>query len=710
MEGRKEKHNPIQSLCYEIESFLIFGPIVSQEEEEERPLTFDESSRLEIKKSLDELHLKHSEFHTNQEQINENLAETKQKAEELQTQLSDNDFQNSLENYLKTKYKLQLFTLAKAMKELESCSNVLEIPSIILRIKSKIPKVIPDRSKIKQYVQAIIQNKKKMLLDKFYLYFEEQFQETNTLHDTDTYDINNNNSNSVSNWEIFLQRSRNWLLAYTLISILLSIFLMESPQLILEHFQDSLDTALTPLWGRFYYHLQISLESKSKQQILWTFYYSKSFIEMLFNLIITITVSQELKQLYEINYLLAAKNQIIEKSIKFLKAHIASIFVLEFLPWKERVENDQNKKTKEKYVLQIIEEILDLDSWLLTYATEQTALGMNSNTIEPGKPQEQHQQLLISRKICLTEVIYESKEIFHYWLFLERGLILEKIQSFIHSYELTFSLVSPTSTSSSSSTARSLHTPSAHPNLHHENNRLSPSANSSSESGLKCYHGPYECLSLFLLFSQRYSLFPLQAQQFLSQVILEPLLNFLLGLLLYRIRSVKLLFQISINTFINKYPFNENIQEFSDFLDVVNYLMVCLRNHSSQKSMTTTTQTTSSSSSSSSSQKSTSFPRLTMIGNSARCRKKWTIIQNWIPKILITNELKGFTLTDLMKISFKKPEKFSNQENLYEYRSMKSLHSANVGNEPDDEIEESVKMVVELAQTLTHVLQDHFKG
>jgi hypothetical protein len=604
----------------------------------------------------------------------------KERVMTITDQLENNSFQENLEKYMQTKYKLQLFILAKAMKELENCSNVLEFPNIILNIKSKVPKIINDRSKIKQLVQNTILTKKKTLLEKFYAYFEEQFHESNTLHDIQE-DLNE--TKSTSNWELFLQRSRNWLLSYTLVSLLSATLFTTSKNTILETFQDSLDTALTPLWGRFYYHLQISLESKSKQQIMWTFYYAKSFIEMLFNLIIAITQSKELIQLYELNYLLAAKNQILEKSIKFLKAHIASIFVLEFIPWNENLNplNSQSNllDPKLKYLLQIIEEIFELDSWLLTYYTleEDPEPNATRSSFFPSS------SLSGGRRLGITEVIYDSKEIFHHWLLSERTLVIDKIKLFLTTEGKTFSLISP-----------------AHPPVALSESHV-PRTNESSHQ-LKCYYGIYECLSYFLLLSERYSLFPPFAQNILSEVILEPLLCFMLGLLLYHLRSVKILFQISINTFINKYPFNEHLYELDHFMECVSYLRNCL--------------TASETAAPAAGHGRRKFP---MIGNSSRCKKKWTIVQNWIPKILITadQQASGFGLMDLMKISFKLPEKYQvttssnnniTSSNQFEYRSTKALSVSPVGS-PEDDIAESAAMVIELAETLVQVLQNHLQ-
>jgi hypothetical protein len=686
----------MNNLAKEIESFLLFGPGLSDEDD-----FGNETNGTDILKSLqrdiDDLIAVYSNQHTQCDEIDATFQELQERIAVLNSNLSNTEFINKYEQFCKTQYKIQLLLLVKAMKQLEHCSNVTDISSIILTITSKIPRFLPDRSNAKSMIVTIIQKKKEFLLKRFFSFFEEQFHDENKNSHllSHAFDDNDNDSNEDSrkgnSWELFLRKSRDYLLPFTLLSLLPSILFNESKQSVLEKFKESLDIALTPLWGRFYYHLKISIESKSKNQILWTFYYSKSFIEMIFNLILQITINDQLNQLYELNYVEAAKILILEKSIKFLKAHIASIFVLELLPSTTSSSSSfpsvnvfslPDISPSLSFQIQIIEEVLELNNWLFTYYYQNNFKDLNS-------PRSRNDDEAILNCGKLTEVIYDSKEVFHSWTMTERNFILNKLSVNCLNENTAFSIFSS-----------SVPVFYVDDFAYHVENDIAYSNADALLKGnhqLQCYQSVYDCISLFLLLQSRYSSFPVHCQSILSEIILEPLLCFILGLLLYRIRSNKLLFQISINTFINEYPHNHDMKEFILFADSVHYLEACVIGVKEKENENELL----------------SFSVMTkMVGNSGRCRKKWTILQNWMPKILISEEenKSGFNLSNMMKITFKLPDKFIHH-NSYEYRkfysSATSSHLMN-SSEPDDNLIESVNLILELAKTLVAVLTNHY--
>lgn len=705
LEGKNEsKPNEIRDLCNEIESLLLFGP----EEEVTGKVKEGPDRRAQILTSIADCHTKFQSLHHLQEELNEKLVKAKEEINHQHStilQYHEEQVLPKYEQYLQTQYKLQLYSLMKVLKQLENETNIEKIPSIILTIPSKIPKVLHARSKMKDMISLIIDRKKLKIIETFKQFFENHFQKIQNQQEEDqkkedpgvssvSVSSSSSSSNDMGNWEDFLRQSRHWLLVYTLLSILPAILLQQSSNSILEAFKESLDIALTPLWGRFYYHLSLSIEIKSRKQILWTFYYTKSFIEMLFNLIIQITLNQQvLKVLYSnINYLQAAEDQIIEKSMKFLKAHIASILVIEVLP--SVSSGKLGGGWDREFGIQIIEEVLELDQWLSSYIRSSPS-NLVSSSSETGLQESRGYY----QGMC--EVIYDCKDVFHHWMLEERKLVFEKLQQYTTNDDTSFSLCLP-STNFLFDTDDVIPLVSSKNKL---NNTLRASDNdeSSSSASLRCYNSIYHSLSLFILLRQRYSFFPLNAQILLSEIILEPLLCYTLSLLLYRIRNHKLLYQISINTFMNKYPNNIDIHEYYLFQSTVNYLVTSLQ-QSSIECM--------------------ELGRI-MIGNSFRCKKKWTILQNWIPKILITREQQeaGFTIDHLLKMSFKLPEKYTvmTAQGQYQYRQVNQHPLMRVlqtkGNLSDyvptveggdDNLEDSVTLIAELARTLVNVLSNHF--
>jgi hypothetical protein len=332
--------------------------------------------------------------------------------------------------------------------------------------------------------------------------------------------------------------------------------------------------------------------------------------------------------------------------------------------------------------MQIIEEVLELNNWIFAFYYQ-------NNLGDLSSPRSRTEDDAILNCGKLTEVIYDSKEVFHSWTMTERSLILNKLSVNCLNENTAFTIFSsrvPVSYGDDFT--------------EYVEKKSSYSNTDSLLKGnyqLQCYQSIYDCISLFLLLQSRYSSFPVHCQSILSEIILEPLLCFILGLLLYRIRSNKLLFQISINTFINKYPQNDDMREFILFADSVHYLESCVigvkekENVGDYLPLSVMTK---------------------MVGNSGRCRKKWTILQNWMPKILISEEenKSGFNLSNMMKITFKLPDKFIHHNN-YEYRkfysSISSSHSKS-SSERDDNLIESVNLILELAKTLVAVLTNHY--
>jgi hypothetical protein len=62
-------------------------------------------------------------------------------------------------SYLRTEYKIQLLSMLKWLKRLEQCSNILEIPGIVIKINATAKMTILEKSKIFSFMVGLIRSK-----------------------------------------------------------------------------------------------------------------------------------------------------------------------------------------------------------------------------------------------------------------------------------------------------------------------------------------------------------------------------------------------------------------------------------------------------------------------------------------------------------------------------------------------------------------------
>ena len=171
------------------------------------------------------------------------------------------------QKYLKLQLKIRHLSLIKAMYKLRNFQSVQDIPNLIFGIIDDVPEVLLAHSRIKQVVLDTVKDIKVGLLAHFHGLFEDHLAATQR-EPNNSADGNNSStssssgtsknaaSSSTSLWVIFLAQARDYLLAYALVNMLPTV-LTETKAMILEKFQDTLDEALTPIWGRYHYHLQV---------------------------------------------------------------------------------------------------------------------------------------------------------------------------------------------------------------------------------------------------------------------------------------------------------------------------------------------------------------------------------------------------------------------------------------------------------------------
>jgi hypothetical protein len=299
-------------------------------------------------------------------------------------------------------------------------------------------------------------------------------------------------------WSSFIEIARSWLLSYSLVS-LLPVVLSESSSMIKDTFTSTLDDALTPLWARFHFHLEMARTSRSLNQIVWTFSYAKSFVEMMVDLCRQMSSSGKLQKLKNLNYEEIAVQYAVDKCLVFMCAHVALSLVSFSEPSRE-------------FVVQLFEESVSLDSELLDeIAHAPRSIG------------------------SLSSVIFDARPMFHRWLLLEHSMInasiLEWCNNFVYDDDVKFfALLSANMERSAAGSFQE------RAMLQH----LKPE--------FRCYGGLHHCLQLLMKLCDRYRYFPATAQCIIAEVILEPLLCLCGAILFYRIQSNHLTYAISTAT------------------------------------------------------------------------------------------------------------------------------------------------------------------
>jgi hypothetical protein len=275
--------------------------------------------------------------------------------------------------------------------------------------------------------------------------------------------------------------------------------------------------------------------------------------------------------------------------------------------------------SNDDFAARLIEESLELDEWLSNY-----------------QPQ-----------LTLSSVLYDAKSWFHRMLWMEQRTMLAQLQEHCSDSVICYKDIFCSSEM--------------------------PNYSSIQSSQLSCYQSLYHCLSMFQLCRRRYQYLPASAQYILSEVILEPILCLSLGLLLYRIRSDPVLFQVSLGQ--RKKVGDDKLckEQLEAFSRCVNYYQSALDLEDDVTKM--------------------------VAASSSRCKRRWGIVQNWMPKILITETQSklGFSLKDLLKTALKTSDKFQSSSFDYRARDTDLADSSN--------ITDCVLMVRGLAITLVEVLR-----
>lgn len=176
--------------------------------------------------------------------------------EKKNTRLDTARLMQKIENYIKLRLKIQHMSLMRAMHQLRRYKSVKDIPGLIFAVRDDVPGVLLPHSRIKKVVMDTVNEIKQKLLAQFHQLLENHLvaSQNDSISDDN---IDRRSAARNAQWTAFLSQARDWLLAYTMVSLLPTV-LTETQAMILEKFQSTLDEALTPTWGRYHFHLQVS--------------------------------------------------------------------------------------------------------------------------------------------------------------------------------------------------------------------------------------------------------------------------------------------------------------------------------------------------------------------------------------------------------------------------------------------------------------------
>lgn len=276
-------------LSLKFKEFLLSGPPSKQLDLEdvsamESDATEDRQALSKIKSQSIELLNEWSKYEAEEAVVNSGLQNVLSDIAEVRRQIDDESLSMKIREYSSLQNQVQLLQLAKVLSELQLFTDVRQIPGMMQDLMSALPDHLQKDSAIHKKIIKIVTTMKDSLLKSFHADFNSHLQN------------NEGSTDAKEMWSNFLIVARDWLMAYALISLLPTL-ISDSRSQILEKYTEALDEALTPLWGRFHFHLTSARESKSFEQFVWTFSYAKSFVSLLINLCTQLTSSGQLQNL-----------------------------------------------------------------------------------------------------------------------------------------------------------------------------------------------------------------------------------------------------------------------------------------------------------------------------------------------------------------------------------------------------------------------------
>jgi hypothetical protein len=499
--------------------------------------------------------------------------EKQQQAHYLNQIFQTDEVMKKYSHLISLKLQEKLLLVAQCLNELKLNQNHRRIPYFIHKIIHVAPKVLPTDSQIFHLLTETVDVIKRQLLSEFHSSFES--------HLVKSEELISENDQKMTSWSEFLSTARDLIVSYSMVAILPTYFQDSTHVLCIETYKDCLDSAFTPLWGRFHFHLGAARESDSTEQIIWTFEYSKSFLSLLSELCASITspsssleeesewkggletlLSSELMNSFRI----AAIEQIVEKSCRFLRAHVAECIALE--------DSISSESPLSPFVISLLDCSLDLDSHFYSLLEETVKKGSAGSVSNTRLSYSLPVSLVFSdhplcRKLWLSADIDHFKTALlssshppQYLTFHDNQLSLETDLSFENNFSFHYNALTSSSSSSSSS---------SFPSPPSSVLSLSPLSGRNNRSS-RCYICVYECLYLFQLTCQRYSFLNRTSfDLFISQVI-EPVVMSMIGFLWFYKRMNPALRELDTRGILPFYvKSSAQMEEYCGYLDTVKY-------------------------------------------------------------------------------------------------------------------------------------------
>jgi len=279
-----------------------------------------------------------SDFQEDSQKALNEVEERRKKLTALSQELTSSPIFSLLQKKKGKEIELQLLLVAQELQEIPETVEAVRVPRCIVNICKIFPCDISSDAKICRVLKDRLEFLQRRFLSEFHLFLD--------AHMT----LISKADSSQSIWIDFFEKAKDLLLAYFSVSLLpCAIFhRMSEP---VAKYKECLDAALTPIWGRFHFHLCQARVDRSHEQLIWTFTYAQSFVHMLLSICSATSSSNELQNIVDENFESASKEQICSKAAKFMRAHI--LHIIEDIPLEPQ-----------SVLIQIIESSLELDGEL----------------------------------------------------------------------------------------------------------------------------------------------------------------------------------------------------------------------------------------------------------------------------------------------------------------------------------------------------------
>ena len=413
-------------------------------------------------------------------------------------------------DYLQKQLEVDLLLAAKSLDKLRNYKNIQEIPKLITDLLKAVPKNLPSGTHLAKKLMNDIDIIKNKLIENFHSHFEESAKKS-TITDPKLM------------WESIRETSETKLLSIFMVSLLPISF--GATVMATELYQNTLDSALTPLWGRFHFHLSLAREENTinLQQLEWTFRYSQSFLEMLVGLCSHVSGSSFLQNIAIADYDRAARAYVCEKATKFMRAHVACVIEHEAFPisW---MNNDGSSSRNGSNYNENIDIVLGLVEGALQFDSNVRSICVVKDTANVE---------------FVSDVLYDARIVRSIWFAAEEEYFTEAVKRYCEDkgkdrdsmkekdFEYTISLGEEPFT------------------LRY---RPDTTANVNESRSNPCFNIVFNLIFLTNLAAQRYYCLSARVQKALASLIVEPLMTAVPSVLLYRLRTDNNLIEVSRST------------------------------------------------------------------------------------------------------------------------------------------------------------------